>query len=61
MLYLYANHSFNLFADPSFFQQHYNQVMSIYNAIYESEDVDTDKRESTAVDRSAVTNTYQVY
>ena len=43
-------------ADLSFVQQHHNQVMSIYNAITESDDMDEDKRESTAADRIAETN-----
>ena len=43
-------------ADPSFIQKHNDQVMRIYNAITESEDMDEDKRKSTAVDRIAVTN-----
>ena len=32
-------------ADPSFVQQHHNQVMHIYNAITES-DMDEDKRKA---------------
>jgi len=43
-------------ADPSFVQQHHIQVMSIYNSLAESEDMDEDKRESVAADRIAVTN-----
>ena len=43
-------------ADPSFIQKHNDQVMRIYDAITESEDMDEDKRESTAADRIAETN-----
>ena len=43
-------------ADPSFIQKHASQVMSIYTELTESEDMDENKRESTAANRIAKTN-----